>query len=104
MSRRKLYCAIICFFIIALASALFCPLYAEDELVLIGILKSINPKTNTVIVEVKSSSCRGLRTFTVGNAIELDDFINQKIRFQIDSSVCKKDTLYRMLPGVGVTK
>ena len=71
-------------------------LYAVDELSLTGIVKSLDIKTKTVIIDVKSSSCRGLRTFTVDNTADFQDLVLQKITFSIDSSICKRSETYRI--------
>jgi hypothetical protein len=73
--------------------------YAGDELFLTGIVKEIDHTTRTVLVDVKSSSCHGLRKFTVDDASQLDDFVNEKIDFSIDSSTCKSGEVYKMFPG-----
>ncbi len=75
------------------------PVYAADELFLTGIIKSIDHNTRTVVADVKSSSCHGTRTFAVDNPSALDDFINKKIDFSIDSSICKYGEIYKMFPG-----
>lgn len=75
------------------------PVYAKDELFLTGIIKSIDHNTKTVVVDVQSSSCHGTRTLVVDNPSALDDFINKKIDFSIDSSICKYGEVYKMFPG-----
>jgi hypothetical protein len=73
--------------------------YAADELHLTGMVKSIDHNTRTVFVNVLSSSCPGMLRFAVDDAAALDDFVGQKISFFIDSSTCRSDQVYKMLPG-----
>jgi hypothetical protein len=88
---------------IILAVALFIlnvhSLYAADELYLTGIVKDIDHATRIVVVDVKSSSCHGIRKFSVDDASKLDDFVNERIDFSIDSSTCKSDEVYKMFIG-----
>jgi hypothetical protein len=85
--------------IIALLILYFNPAYAADELFLTGIIKSIDNNTKTVVVDVQSSSCHGIRTFVVNDPDALYDLINKKIDFSIDSSNCKRGEVYKMFPG-----
>ena len=71
-------------------------LHAEDELSLTGVVKSLNIKTKTVIINVKSTSCIGLKTFAVDNADDFQDLVDQKITFSINSSTCKRNETYRI--------
>jgi len=75
------------------------PVYSVDELHLVGIVKNINPKTGIVFVDVKSSSCLGMRKFKMDDTSEKDDLIGKKIEFTIDSSVCDDDVHRMILPG-----
>lgn len=73
--------------------------HAADELYLTGIVKSIDHNTRTVVVDVQSSSCHGMREFIVDYPSALDDFVNKRIDFSIDSSTCKSGEVYKMLLG-----
>jgi hypothetical protein len=92
------------FFIGVLLIFTVCQGNADENLRLSGIIKSINHESKTVIVDVKSSSCRGIKSFISDNSSELDDFVNQKVVFFIDSTYCKKNEEYKILPGVEVRK
>jgi len=96
MVKRKIHLGVLLFLSIALLFLYVYPAHAADELYLTGFVKSVDPKINTVVVDVKSSPCEGLRTFTADNAAELDDFVDQKVTFMIDSATCKKDDVYKM--------
>ncbi len=103
MTNKKLRYLIV-FILLAGFVALFAGnIYAEDELSLTGIVKSLNVKTKTVVINVKSSSCRGLRTFAVDNPDDYQDLVDQKIIFSIDSSICKRNETYR-ITGWRVTR
>lgn len=73
--------------------------HAADELYLTGIVKSTVHNTRTVVVDVQSSSCHGPREFTVDEPYGLDDFVDKKIDFSIDSSTCESGKVYKMFPG-----
>lgn len=73
------------------------PVYAEDELYLSGIVKDVDRNTKTVFVDVKSSSCHGMRKFVVDEPAAYEDLVNERISFVIDSSVCRGDEVYKVL-------
>jgi len=72
------------------------PLIAGDELFLTGILRSVDPKSNTVVVDVLSQSCPGPRRFSVGNARVLQGREGGKVSFSINSSSCNGNVIYRI--------
>ena len=69
---------------------------AADELFLTGIVKNVDSNTRTVLVDVKSASCHGIRKFAIDNVSEFEDYINEKLDFFIDSSTCRRDEVYRI--------
>jgi hypothetical protein len=69
---------------------------AEEELLLTGIVHTIDVGTGTVIVDVKSDSCRGFRTFRGDDVSALEGFKGSRISFFINSSTCKGDKVYSM--------
>jgi len=77
--------------------------FASDELLVTGTLKSIDQRYKTVTVDVRSSACRGLDRkfrFDPKDLEKVQGKEGQDIRFHIDSPVCKRDTVYNMiLPG-----
>ncbi len=66
----------------------------EDELLQTGVVKSLNSMTKTVVIDVRSSSCRGTRTFTVAEPEAFEVLINKTIDFVINSNVCKPGEVY----------
>lgn len=74
---------------------------AVDELILTGIVRSVDAITSTVVIDVKSLNCGGQRTFISDRAGILGTLIGKRIRFGINSSGCGKDTYkiinYRLL-------
>jgi len=72
------------------------PADAVDELHLNGVLRSIDLRTDTIVVDVRSEGCRGLRRFRTDAAADLESSVGGKVSFFIDSSVCRGDTIYRI--------
>ena len=73
------------------------PAYAEDELLLSGILKSVDTVKKTITINVTSSSCLGTRAFYAEDAFRYQGLVDAQINFQIDSSACKGDEVYKVL-------
>jgi hypothetical protein len=71
--------------------------YAVDELVLVGVLESVNVHSGMVTVNVKSQSCAGLKRFKVENAEDVEGFAGKRIVFSIDSSVCRDTAVHRII-------
>jgi hypothetical protein len=69
---------------------------AEDELLLTGIVHAIDVNAETVIVDVKSDSCRGARNFRGEDVSALEGLRGSRISFFINSSTCKGDRIYSM--------
>ena len=72
------------------------PISAVDELYLTGILRSVDVKSNTIVVDVLSQSCPGPKRFSVSNARFLQGREGGKISFSINSSSCKDSVIYRI--------
>lgn len=74
--------------------------YAVDGLSLTGYVKSVDAANLTVTLDVKSESCRGIRTFKAPSAAR-DDLntlpIGTKLQFSIDSGDCKRDKTYTIV-------
>jgi hypothetical protein len=99
MEIRKTQYGVLFILTVALLILYIHPVYAADELYLTGIVKSIDRNTRTVVVDVQSSSCHGIREFVVDAPAALDDFVGKRIDFSIDSSTCKRGEVYKMFPG-----
>ncbi len=100
MEIRKTQYGVLFILTVALLILYVHPVYASDELYLTGIVKSVDHNTRTVVVDVQSSSCHGLREFVLDEpAALLDDFVGKKIDFSIDSSTCESGKVYKMFPG-----
>jgi hypothetical protein len=69
---------------------------AEDELLVTGIVQASDVNAGTVIVDVKSDSCRGFRTFRGEDVSAFEGLKGSRISFFINSSVCKGDKVYSM--------
>ncbi len=80
------------------------PAYAEDELYLTGIIKTVNQVTGVVYVEVVSLSCHGIRTFRADQPEKLANLIGTKVSFFIDSNRCRDDAVHTMLVSRGIRK
>lgn len=70
--------------------------YAVDELVLVGVLESVNVNSGMVTVNVKSQSCSGLKRFRVDNAEDVEGFVGKRVVFSIDSSVCRDAAVHKI--------
>lgn len=67
---------------------------AVDELYLCGIVKDVDSRSETVIVDVKSESCQGERRFRVSQAV-IKSFIPKSEKcFSIDSDTCVRAKIY----------
>ncbi len=77
---------------------------AGDELYLTGILKSVSVQADkisgTIVVDVKSQSCPGLRTFSLDDAVRLKGLEGKKFSFGINSSSCKGNTVYKIISPI----
>jgi len=74
------------------------PAYAGDELYLTGIVKSVDVNSGTIVVDVQSQSCPGLRRFSVEDASGLQRLKKgEKVSFTVDSPACKDNTIYKIL-------
>ena len=69
---------------------------AEDELLLTGIVQTIDAGKGTVVVDVKSDSCHGFRNFRGEDVSALAGLKGTRISFLINSSACKGDRVYSM--------
>jgi hypothetical protein len=76
----------------------------HDQLRLTGVIKSIDGVTGMVLVDVTSSSCRGMRTFRASKPDILDDYIGKRIAFFIDSNRCDIKEVYTILLERGIRK
>jgi hypothetical protein len=78
------------------------PALAFDELRLTGIVKTIDPKTNLVLMDVQSESCPGIRRFRADDLGALGRYMNQAITFYIDSSTCRDTAIHTILVSRGI--
>ncbi len=71
---------------------------AEDELYLCGIVKDVDSQDETVIIDVKSESCRGIRTFRLSVSMNIASFqVNREKCFFINSNVCNAKEIYSII-------
>lgn len=75
-----------------------------DQLQLTGVIKSVNAVTGLVTVEVASSSCRGMRIFKADKLDKLEEYVEQKVSFFIDSNRCNVKEIYTILTARGLRK
>jgi hypothetical protein len=69
-------------------------LSAADELMLNGVVKNIDVVSSTAVIDVKSGSCPGQKTFKVDRMHNLGNLVGKQIRFKINSSSCRGDNMY----------
>ena len=67
---------------------------SNDELNLSGIVKSCDVKSGQVVIDVKSSSCPGIKRFNAKNARAFCDLMGEMVTFGIDSSMCKDNKVH----------
>jgi len=71
---------------------------AEDELYLCGIIKDINQKNETIIIDVQSKSCHGLRKFKLHTLKEMQSVnTDERKCFFIDSNRCNVGFIYNII-------
>lgn len=73
---------------------------AADELYLNGVVQSVDVKSGTIVVDVKSQSCPGLRRFSVGNAAGLEGLEGEKVSFSINGSNCRSGAMYKIISTI----
>jgi len=105
--REKVKSSLLSFFlgsflVLALPSAVLIssPVSAGDELYLTGILRSVDVKSGTIVMDVLSQSCPGLRRFSIENAGDLRGSEGVKFSFTINSSSCKGAEIYRIVSAL----
>ncbi len=67
-----------------------------DNLSLWGVVESMDLKAGSIVIDVKSGSCPGVRTFKFdpGESGLKGDITGKRVRFIIDSPICKEDETY----------
>lgn len=71
--------------------------YAGDELILRGVLQEIDSVSKTVVVNVKSGSCPGLKRFGIDDLSRIDSgLIGKDFSFMIDSSSCMSGVQHKI--------
>jgi len=92
----------ICLLVVFLLASvlLSSPASAGDELYLTGILQSVDVKSGTIVVNVISQSCPGLKRFSVDDATGLQGLKGVKVSFSINSSSCTGSAIYKIISTV----
>lgn len=70
---------------------------ALDNLLLTGVVRSIDTVTGTIWIDVTSEGCTGLRGFKVHEEARVDldtSLIGKRLNFLIDSSTCERGRVY----------
>jgi len=75
-----------------------------DQLFVTGVIKSVNAGTGIVMVDVTSSSCHGMRIFKADKPDILEDYIEQRVSFFINSNRCEVKEVYTILVERGLRK
>jgi len=71
-----------------------------DNLYVTGVVRSVDPGSGTVRVDVTSEGCKGLREFQLSkDAVrELDNsLIGKRTQFHIDTNMCERGKIYTIL-------
>jgi hypothetical protein len=69
---------------------------AKDELFLAGVVRTVIANSGTVVVDVKTEGCSGIRSFRTDNISTLVASEGKAISFFIESSTCKSGVVYKM--------
>jgi hypothetical protein len=89
--RRVFFAGFIAVCVIVLSVPFNLSSFAADSLYLRGVVKGINPASRTVTIDVRSSSCRGERTFRADNPGDFVAYTGKAIVFSVDGAVCTGD-------------
>jgi hypothetical protein len=76
----------------------------HDQLHVTGVIKSVNVVTGLVTVDIVSSSCHGMRIFKADDLEKLDDYVEQKVSFFINSNKCEVKETYTIITARGLLK
>jgi len=96
MERKKKYCMLFIVFLVFSAFWIHSA-GAVDELYLVGVVMSVDLRTGTVLVDIKSHNCKGLHRFRINDASELEGLSGKKVSFAINSSVCLPGEVYNIV-------
>jgi hypothetical protein len=77
---------------------------SSDDLHLIGIVKTIDPRTGIIFVDVQSESCPGMRRFYADDLGAMGKYVNQTITFFIDSATCRDTAIHTIKVSRGIKK
>ncbi|HMK55144.1 MAG TPA: hypothetical protein VK448_00735 [Dissulfurispiraceae bacterium] len=69
---------------------------ASDELNLTGVVKEVDARAGVVTIDVKSRSCKGIRTFKSDNIAIFDSQSGKIVSFFINSSSCSGNDVYKI--------
>jgi hypothetical protein len=94
MKIGKMLCWVLFISMVVLMIPYVHPVYAADELLQSGFVKSVDVVKKIVTIDVKSSTCRGIRQFLVEKPSAFEDLVGERIDFVIDSSRCNRDEIY----------
>jgi len=75
-----------------------------DQLQVTGVITSVNAVTGLVTVDVTSSSCQGIRTFKADKIEKLQEYVDQRVSFFIESDKCEVKEVYTILTARGLRK
>lgn len=74
--------------------------HAADDLFLTGYVKSVDGANSTVTIDVRSESCKGIRTFRMPDKAKDDlnaSLVGVKLNFSIDGATCERGKLYTIV-------
>jgi hypothetical protein len=81
---------------------LFCGAFfagAVDELRLSGYIREVNTFNKTVVVDVRSEGCEGVKTFLVSDRAviaQIEENVGSRMTFSINSSICREGAIYAL--------
>lgn len=96
MARRFKYRWVVSISVIVLTMLNINIVCAVDELMLTGVVQSVDTRAGTILINVKSASCGGQKTFTADKVGHFEGLIGKLIRFNIASSSCAGNYIYKI--------
>jgi len=74
--------------------------FAKDNLVVTGIVRSVDPGSGILRINVTSEGCTGIREFKVpeNGAADIDaTLIGKRVQFYIDGAICERGKVHNIL-------
>ena len=102
MNKTRLNTRSFIMFCVVILLSLFIinPSHSEENLLLTGIIKSVDAISGIVRIQVSTEKCKGLWNFKIPDYAKEDldkSMIGRRIQFVINSSVCDPRNIYTIM-------